>query len=519
MLFEEYVRDYERSYSGAEYQHRLGVFKANVAYMVQYNKDHSSHWLGINEYSDLTNEEFKVRLGLQPALHLQKPRAADAPFKYKDSPIKGAVDWRDKDAVTPVKNQGMCGSCWAFSTTGSVEGIDAINSGKLTSLSEQQLVDCDHAHDLGCQGGLMDFAFAYIQKNGGLDTESDYPYTSGSGQMGKCDKTKEAKDVVDIDGFEDVPANDEESFMKALSNQPISVAIEADRPYFQHYSGGILDDASQCGTMLDHGVLAVGMDTDENGQGYWIIKNSWGEVSARRSAAGKGRGGLTIHTDVGRGRVHPPGQRHQLERGDVRHPHEGQLPHPEERPQAPQPAGPQAPQPAGPRRHLRRRHDQVRRPGLLLLHQHLRPVPDRLPVLRPGRARLLRPPGQQVQQAEPHVPRLSGAAAAPREIVTPSYVAGERRREYETDAEFSPFRSRPQPLPSHRGDPIRGLAPRSLQLTPTPGRPPLAPRGDRSATRPPRRRTSRGTPSAPRGPPPSAPGPPPPCRGRGRRAG
>ena len=278
MLFEEYVRDYERSYSGAEYQHRLGVFKANVAYMVQYNKDHASHWLGINEYSDLTNEEFKVRLGLRPALHLQKPRAADAPFMYKDAPIKGSVDWRDEGAVTPVKNQGMCGSCWAFSTTGSVEGVNAINSGKLTSLSEQQLVDCDHAHDLGCQGGLMDFAFAYIQKNGGLDTEEDYPYTSGSGQMGKCDKTKEAKDVVDIDGFEDVPANDEESFMKALSNQPISVAIEADRPYFQHYSGGILDDASQCGTMLDHGVLAVGMDTDENGQGYWIIKNSWGET-------------------------------------------------------------------------------------------------------------------------------------------------------------------------------------------------------------------------------------------------
>ena len=247
-LFEEYVRDYERSYSGAEYQHRLGVFKANVAYMVQYNKDHASHWLGINEYSDLTNEEFKVRLGLRPALHLQKPRA-DAPFMYKDAPIKGSVDWRDEGAVTPVKNQGMCGSCWAFSTTGSVEGINAINSGKLTSLSEQQLVDCDHAHDLGCQGGLMDFAFAYIQKNGGLDTESDYPYTSGSGQMGKCDKTKEAKDVVDIDGFEDVPANDEASFMKALSAQPISVAIEADRPYFQHYSGGILDDASQCGTV------------------------------------------------------------------------------------------------------------------------------------------------------------------------------------------------------------------------------------------------------------------------------
>merc|ERR1711977_383101 len=150
-----------------------------------------------------------------------------------------------------VKNQKACGSCWSFSTTGSIEGINAIVSGKLVSLSEQELVDCDTILDHGCQGGLMDYAYAFVEGNGGLDTEDDYPYTAF---QGTCDSNKKNRNVISIDGHRDITAGDEKALLEAAKKQPVSVAIQANQRFFQLYTGGVFDNES-CGSQLDHAVL------------------------------------------------------------------------------------------------------------------------------------------------------------------------------------------------------------------------------------------------------------------------
>jgi len=268
LLFTRFMTQYNKKYAHDSFFYRYTVFKANMDKIYLSNKQGHSYKLGMNEMGDMTHEEFKAtKLGYN---RVERPYARsknmDGPHLNITNPA-ASVDWRTKGAVTPIKNQQQCGSCWAFSTTGSMEGDVMIQGGTLVSLSEQQLVDCSGAYgNQGCNGGLMDQAFEYIIANGGLTTEAGYPYTA---QDGTCNVATPL--AATIGSYVDVASGSESALVAAVNVGPVSVAIEADQACFQFYSSGILSDPT-CGTNLDHGVLAVGY----SGTSYWIVKNSWG---------------------------------------------------------------------------------------------------------------------------------------------------------------------------------------------------------------------------------------------------
>ncbi|WOL11310.1 hypothetical protein Cni_G20072 [Canna indica] len=254
---------------------RFNVFKENVMFIHESNKEAKPYKLKLNKFGDMTTEEFRRTYAGSKIDHHRMLQGSDLRGKFtyeKADDLPSSIDWREKGAVNAVKNQGTCGSCWAFSAVGAVEGINQIKTKELVSLSEQELMDCDKGYNQGCYGGLMTYAFKYMKKSGGIRTEKDYPYLGLDGQ--KCKSRKKKSRLVVIDGHENVPTNDEDALLKAVAHQPVSVAIEASGPSFQFYSEGVF--TGSCGTALDHGVVAVGYGETQDGTKYWIVRNSWG---------------------------------------------------------------------------------------------------------------------------------------------------------------------------------------------------------------------------------------------------
>jgi cathepsin L len=260
--WEQYKQQFGKVYNGdGEDAQRKAIFESNKQLWGQHE---SGAILGATVFSDLTGEEFQALpiRGFNAAMKTDLPNLGT----YEaDGAEASPIDWTTKGAVTPVKNQGQCGSCWAFSTTGGLEGSWQLATGSLVSMSEQQFVDCDKV-DSGCNGGLMDNAFRWAEGQA-VATEASYAYT---GRDGSCKSSfSTAIPSGGVTGFKDV-AKSASALTSALQNSPISVAIEADQAAFQQYAGGVI--TSGCGSSLDHGVLAVGVNSD----GSIKVKNSWG---------------------------------------------------------------------------------------------------------------------------------------------------------------------------------------------------------------------------------------------------
>jgi cathepsin L len=250
----------------AEYAYRLGVYRQNLDFIEEHNRQNFGFSVAMNTFGDLTVNEFASIYNTYQQdnnrtlanLHVHNPLID----------LAAQVDWRTKGAVTGVKNQGRCGSCWAFSTTGSTEGAAFLAGRGLTSLSEQNLVDCSRSYgNYGCDGGLMDNAFNYIVSQG-IDTEASYPYTA---VVGTCRRGTRG---ASIKGHTDVQSQSESALESAVAARPVSVAIDASHSSFQFYSSGVYYESACSSTQLDHGVLAVGYGNDQGN--YWIVKNSWG---------------------------------------------------------------------------------------------------------------------------------------------------------------------------------------------------------------------------------------------------
>lgn len=280
--FHAWQLKFGKSYSSpSEEAHRRDVWLQNRKLVLVHNmmadQGIKSYRLGMNFFGDLTNEEYKqlVSRGCLRSFNSSLPRHGSTFLHFPEvRDLPDTVDWRDKGYVTPIKDQKQCGSCWAFSATGSLEGQTFRKTGKLVSLSEQQLVDCSGDYgNMGCMGGLMDQAFQYIEANGGIDTEDSYPYEA---EDRKC-RYNPATVGATCTGYVDITSGDEDALQEAVATiGPVSVAIDASQSSFQFYESGVYNEPDCSSEDLDHGVLAVGYGSD-GGSDYWLVKNSWGE--------------------------------------------------------------------------------------------------------------------------------------------------------------------------------------------------------------------------------------------------
>lgn len=289
-VYSHYIDFYNKKYTDYEYETRFDTWTKNVRLIKEHNQRNLNYKYGINQFTDKTHEEYKK------IFNPSKKVFTNVEFNYQSNGFPQSLDWRTTNnpssitAVSSVKNQGQCGSCWSFSSAGATEGAWAISGYPLYNLSSQQLVDCSKQNS-GCNGGEMDLAFDYIKLNGLCSAES-YPYTGTQSTCLKCEP------VAKLQGYTDVTEGNETGLFEQLEFGPVSVAIEADQQSFQLYSSGVYD--GDCGTNLDHGVLLVGYGTDEtSGLDYWIVKNSWGltwgESGYIRMVRGKNICGIALY--------------------------------------------------------------------------------------------------------------------------------------------------------------------------------------------------------------------------------
>jgi len=245
-------------------------YEANVAIINELNAKDSQATFAVNQFAAMDREEWSAFLTRSYAQDRSDAPPSLGIHEHDGSELADSVDWVTKGAVTPVKNQGQCGGCWSFAATGGLEGAWELASGSLTSLSEQQFLDCDTT-DSGCNGGLEYQGWSFFKsKNEGICTESSYPYTAKDGQC-KYSSCTLGIPAGGITGVTHVAKGSASALQSALQQQPVSIGIEADQSAFQFYSSGIL--TGTCGKNLDHSVLAVGYDTSSS---YWLVKNSWG---------------------------------------------------------------------------------------------------------------------------------------------------------------------------------------------------------------------------------------------------
>jgi cathepsin L len=255
---------HSKLYSDEEDVSRMNIWKKNVAMVEKHNSEDHSYTMAINKFSDWTNEEFNAFLGYQ-----QQSGEKFNVKTFENVATPDSVDYRNENRVTPVKDQGQCGSCWAFSATGGIEGVWSKNMGELVSVSEQQMVDCVSGND--CAGGHMINGWNHVASVGGIQSEESYPYTA---QNGNC-QFQDDMVVSHIAGYEQVPANEDQMEAALVEiGYPLSIAVHAGSS-FQHYSSGVYHDSLCKYQGLNHAILIVGYEKTGSDP-YWIVKNSWG---------------------------------------------------------------------------------------------------------------------------------------------------------------------------------------------------------------------------------------------------
>lgn len=278
--FEKFINKYNKNYNHDEFHYRYNIFEKNSEFVESNNLYNKNYKLKLNQFADLSINEFEQQYLLFDSKYDSKYKTLslnqkdlscdlDNSLKELSTETPEEFDWEKKNKVTCVKNQGQCGSCWAFSTVAAIESENAIVNNKLINLSEQELVDCGGGEykNQGCNGGLMQSGFHYVMDKG-LCSEQNYPYKAIDESCRSC------KEIIKISDCKSVPSYNETVLKYAVLKKPISVAVDASSLSFQFYSEGILN--SGCGTNLNHAVLLVGYGED-NGEKYWRIKNSWGE--------------------------------------------------------------------------------------------------------------------------------------------------------------------------------------------------------------------------------------------------